>query len=208
MDATEETGGPPQRTEAALPAADLPARGPPRAEIPSGGTGQPENQRASTPAHRPLDMKASGSDEAPDAGQPGIGPGGPMPDAEHAAGLPPPTAHGARPAGRAGTAPSTAPAHGSNAGAPGNAASGEAPPRGQPGAHAKSNARVATPDMPKRAADRGTLPGGHNRDEDSFDAFMESCRSNPHTDPSPADPRDHPEPRDDHTGGASLPVSR
>ena len=62
--------------------------------------------------------------------------------------------------------------------------------------------------MPKRAADRGTLPGGDTRDEDCFDAFMESCRSAPHTDPTPAAPRGHPEPRDDHTGGTTLTVSR
>ena len=159
VDATEETGGPPQRTQAPLPAADLPARGPTRAEIPSRAASQQGNKRASAPANRPPNTVTSGSDEAPDAGQPGTGPGGPMPDAGHAAGHPPPTAHGAQPAGHAGAAPPTAPAHRSDGSAPKNAASREAPPRGLPGAHAKSEARATTPDMPKHAADKGTLPG-------------------------------------------------
>ena len=88
MHARKETWGPPRRTEAPLPAVDLPARGPPQAEIPNWGADQPENQRASPP-----DMAASESDEASDADQPGTGPGEPLPDAEHAAGLSPPTAH-------------------------------------------------------------------------------------------------------------------
>ena len=132
VDAKEERGGPPQRTEAPLQAADLPTRGPPRAEIPRGVAGQPGNQRASAPANRLPDMAASGSDEAPDAGQPGTGPGGPTPDDGHAAGLPTQTAHGAQRAGHAGAAPSKALAHRSDASAPGNAASGDSPPRGPP----------------------------------------------------------------------------
>ena len=206
--ATEETGRPPQRTAAPRRAADLPARGPPRAEIPKGGAGQPENQRTSAPANRLPDMAASGSDKALDAGHPGTGPGRPMLDDEHAAGLPAPTAHEAQSAGHAGAAPSTAPAHRSNAGELGNAASGEAPPQVLPGAHAKSEARATTPNMPKCAADRGTSPGGRNRDDDSFDAFMESCRSKPHTDPTSAAPPGLQEPRGDHTGGTPLTVSR
>ena len=62
--------------------------------------------------------------------------------------------------------------------------------------------------MPKRAADRETSPGGQNNDEDSFNAFVESCRSDPHTDPAPAAPRGHPEPRGNHIEGAPLTVSR
>ena len=207
MNATEETGGPTQRTEVPLPAADLPARGPPRAELPSGGAGQTGTQRASAPANHPPDMAACGSDEGPDAGQPGTEPRGPMPDAGHAAGLPPPTAHGARPAGHAGAIPSTAPAYFGDAGALGNAASGE-PPRGPPGTHAKSEAPATTPDMPKRAADKGTSPGGQNRDEDPIDAFMESRKSTLDTDPTRAAQRGHPEPGDNHTGGKPLTVSR
>ena len=61
--------------------------------------------------------------------------------------------------------------------------------------------------MPKRAAERGWLPGGHDSDEDSLDV-LESCRSTPHTDPTPDASRGHPEPRDDHTGGTPLTVSR
>ena len=62
--------------------------------------------------------------------------------------------------------------------------------------------------MAKRAADRWTSPGGHTRDEDSSDAFMESCKSAPHTDPTPAAPRGHLEPRDDHEGGTPPTMSR
>ena len=90
VDATEEAGGPPQREVAPLPAADLTARGPPIAETPSGVTGQPNKQHASTPANPPPDVTARESSEAPDAGQPGTGPGGPTPNAEHSA-PPPPT---------------------------------------------------------------------------------------------------------------------
>ena len=208
VDATEETGETPQRKKAPLPAADLPARGAPRAEIRSGVAGHPESQRASTPANRPPDMAAHGSGEAPGAGQRGTGPEGPTADAEHAAGLPPPTAHRAQTAGHAGAARCTAQADRSNAGAPGDAASGEAPPRGPSGSHAKSAARATIPDMPMHAADRGTSPGGHSGDEDSLDAFMESCSSAPNRDPTPAALRGHPEPRDHHTGGTPLTVSR
>ena len=52
------------------------------------------------------------------------------------------------------------------------------------------------------------MPGGYNRDEDSFDAFMDSCRSAPHTDPTLAAPRSLPEPRGNHTGDTPLTVSR
>ena len=91
MDTMEEAGGPPQRNEALLPAADLTARGPPRGEIPSATTGQPNKQHATTPANRPLDITARESSEAPDAGRPGPGPPGLTPNAEHAAPPPPPT---------------------------------------------------------------------------------------------------------------------
>ena len=138
----------------------------------------------------------------------GTVPDEPVPDAEHAAGLRPPTAHRARPAGRTDAAPFAAPAQHSDAGAPRNAASGKAPPQGPPGTRAKSEARETTPHTPQCAADRETSPGGHNCDEDSFDAFMESCRSDPHTDPAPAAPRGRPEPRGDHTEETPLIVSR
>ena len=48
MDATEEIGGPPQRTEAPAPAADLLARGPPHMEITS--RGGRTSQTATVPA--------------------------------------------------------------------------------------------------------------------------------------------------------------
>ena len=208
LDATEETEGPPQRKEAPLPAADLSSRGQPRAEIPSGVTDEPKNQHTNTPANRPPDMAARRSSESADAGQPGTGPGGRTPDAEHAAGLPPLTTHGPQTAGHAGAAPFTTPARRRDAGASGDAAPREVPTRGPPRAHAVSEARATTADMPRRAADRGTSPGGHTRDEDSFDAFMESCRGAPDQDPTLAAPQGHQEPRDDHTGGTPLTVSR
>ena len=168
--------------------------------------GQPNNQHGRTPANRPPDTAARESNGAPHARPPITGPGGPTPDAEHAAAPPPPMAHGAQTAGHASTAPSTAAAHQSDTGAPGDARSREATTRAPPQAHAESDARATTPDMPKRAADRGTLPGENTRDKDSFDAFMESSWSALHTDPTPAALRSQPEPRDDHTGGTPLTV--
>ena len=51
-------------------------------------------------------------------------------------------------------------------------------------------------------------PSGHNRDDDSFDAFMESCMGDPHTVPAPAAPRNHLEPRRDHAEDTALTISR
>ena len=177
--------GGPQRKEAPLPAADLTAQGPPRPEIPSGLMDLPNKQRTSTPANRPPDVTARESSEAPDASQPSTGGGRPTPNAKHAAGPTPPTAHGAETAGHADAAPSTAPARRSDARAPGDATSGEASTWDPPEAHEESEDRATTPDTPKR-------------DEDSLDAFMEYCRSAPNTDPAP---RNHLEPRGNHTGG-------
>ena len=126
-----------------------------------------------------------------------------MPDAEQDAAPPTPNAHGAQPAGRADAAPLATLAHHVDASAP-----GEVPPRGPPGARVNSEAQETTPDTPQRAADRDTSPGGHNRDEDSFHAFMESCMSDPHADPARAAPRVRPEPGRDHTEGTPLTVSR
>ena len=192
--ATEDAEGRPQRKETPMPTAVPSARGPTRAEIPSGVTGKPGDQHASTPANRPPDMAASETSEAPDTE-----PGAPTPGTGHAADPPPPPAHEAQTAGPAGTAPSTAPAHRSDTGAPGDATSGEARTQGLPQAHAELNARATTPGTPQRATDRGPFPGGHTRDEDSFDAFMESCRGTPQTDLAPTAPRSHPEPRGNHT---------
>ena len=171
MDATEEARGPRQRKEAPMPAAVLTAWGTPRADLPGGLTGWPNSQRANTPANRPPDIATSKSSEAPEADQPGTGPEGPTPDAEHASGPPPLTAREAQTAGHAGAAPSTARAHHSDTGAPGDATSREAPTRGPPHTHAESESRATTADTPKRAADRGTSPGRHTGDEHYFDAF-------------------------------------
>ena len=142
-----------------------------------------------------------------DTGQPVTGPGAPTPGARHAL-TPrhhPPTGLTLRVTG---TAPTTVLTHRCDAGTPGDAASREAPTQGPPQAHAESHARTTAPDTPKRATDRGPSPNGHTRDEESFDAFMESCRSGPQTDPAPTAPRSHPEPRGDHTGGTPLAMSR
>ena len=88
-----------------------------------------------------------------------------------------------------------------------DATSRDALTRCPPQAHAKSEARATTLNTPKRENDRGPSPNGHTLDEDSFDAFMESCRSAPHTDSTPIAPRSHTEPRGDHTGGRFLTVS-
>ena len=77
-----------------------------------------------------------------------------------------------------------APAHCSDMGTPGDATSAEAPTQGPPQAHAESGTQATTPDTPKRATDREPSPSGHGRDDDSFDAFMASCRSAPPNRPS------------------------
>ena len=135
--------------------------------------------------------------------QPRTQPEEPVLDTEHVASLPPPSAPGAQPAGRADAAPLASPAHHADASTP-----GEAPARGPLETHPYSEARETTPDTPQRAADRETSPSGHNRDEDSFDAFMESCMSDPHADPALAAPRVRPEPRRDYTEGKPITPSR
>ena len=104
-----------------------------------------------------------------------------MPDAECEDGLRPPSACEAQPAGRAGAARLGNPAHHAGASTP-----EEAPPQDPPEARAKSETRETTPDTPQRAAGRETSPSEHNRDDDSFDAFIESCMGDPHTVPTPA----------------------
>ena len=193
VSAREKMGGPPQRTEAPPPATDLP-----QTVKSSGEADQPENQRAGPPG-----MAANGSGESSTAGQPGTEPEDTVPDAEHDASLPPPSAHGAQPAGRADAGPLATAAHHADA-----SAQGEAPPRGPPETRAKSGARKTTPDTPQHAGDRETLPSGHNRDKDSFDAFMESCMSDPHADRSPAALRVRLEPRRDYSEGTPLTVWR
>ena len=186
MDA-EEMGGPPQRTATQPPAG-----------TPSGGVDQPAIQHAEPPS-----MAAHGSGEQSTAGQPGTEPGEPIPDTGHEAGLHTPSAQGAQPASRAEAAPLANPAHHADANAP-----GETLPRSPPANHTQSEARVTTPNVPERAARKKNLPSGHNRDEDSFDAFMKSCMSDSHTVPTPAASRVRPEPRRDHAEGTPLKMSR
>ena len=150
-------------------------------------------------------MAARGDSKAPDTGPPSTRPGGPSPGTGHAADPPPSPAHEAQTAGPADTAPSTARAHRSDTETPGDATSGEAQTQGPPQAQAEPDARATTPDTPQPATDRGLSPGGHTRNEDSFDAFMNSCRSASLTDPAATVPRSHQEPRGDHTEPARGP---
>ena len=185
---TEDMQRPPQRT----------ATSPPVGE-PSGGVDQPAIQHAD-----PLGMAAHGSGEASAAGQPGMEREEPMPDTGREAGLHQPSAHRAQPAGRAGAATLANPANRTDASAP-----GETPPRDPPGTRAKSETRETTPDTPRRAAGRETSPSEHNRDEDCFDAFMESCMGDPHTVPTQdTAPGVRPEQRRDHAEGTPLTTSR
>ena len=126
-----------------------------------------------------------------------------MPDTGREADLHPSSAHGAQTAGRAGATSLANPAHHTDANAP-----RETPPRDPSETRAKSETRETTPDTRQRTAGRETSPSEHNRDEDAFDAFMESCMGDPHTLPTPAEPRVRPEQRRDHAEGTPLTVSR
>ena len=178
----EEMRGPPQWTATPTPMGE-----------PGGGADRPAIQHADPP-----DIAAHGSGEASTAGQPDTEPEGPMPDTECEDGLHQPSA-----TGHAGAAPLVNLAHHADASAP-----GEAPPRDPPETRATSETREATPDTPQRAAGRETSPSGHNRDDDSFDAFMDSCMGDPHAVPTPAAPRVHPEPRCDHAEDTPLTIPR
>ena len=182
-----EMWGPPQRTATPTPVGE-----------PSEGADQQAIQHADPP-----NMAAHGSGEASTAGQPDTEPEGPMPDTECEDGLRQPSAHRAQPAGPAGAAPLANPAHHAHASAPGGA-----PPRNPPETRAKSETRETTHDTPQRAAGRETSPSGHNRDKDSFDAFMESRMGDPHTVPTPAAPRIRAEQRRDHAEDTPLRISR
>ena len=61
--------------------------------------------------------------------------------------------------------------------------------------------------MPQRAAEGGTSPNGHNCDDDSFDAFMESCRGDPDTVRAPAAPHVQLEPRSNQAEDTPLTAS-
>ena len=178
----EEMRGPPQRTATPTPMAE-----------PGGGADRPAIQHPDPP-----DIAAHGSGEALTAGRPDTEPEGPMPDTECEDSLHPPSA-----TGRAGAAPLANLARHADANT-----LGEAPPRDPSETRATSENREATPDTPQRAAGRETSPSGHNRDDDSFDAFMEFCMGDPHTLPTSAAPRVHPEPRRDHAEDTPLTIPR
>ena len=194
VDATEEAWGLLQRKEASLPTADLNARGPASAEIPSGVTGQLSNEHASTPANRLPDMAAHESGVTLDTGPPGTGTEGLTPGAGHAARRPPPPAHGTQTTGHAVTAPSTAQAQRSEAGTLGDATS-----RAD-----RKPTRSPTPRQPRPTQSSAQLTGSR-RPADT--PATKSCRSAPQKDPGPTAPRSHPEPRGDHTGGTPLALS-
>ena len=178
----EEMRGPPQWTPTPKPMGE-----------PGGGADRPSMQTADPP-----DIAAHGGGEALAADQPDREPEGPTLDTECEDGLHRPSATDCT-----GAAPLANLALRADASTPGGV-----PQRDPPETRAESETREATPNTPQRAADRGTSPSGHNRDDDSFDAFMESCRGDPHTVPAPAAPRVHPEPRRDQAENTPLTASR
>ena len=178
----EEMQGPPQRTPT-----------PTQMGEPGGGADRPSMQSADPP-----NEAAHGGDEALAAGPPDAEPEGPTQDTECEDGLHQPSA-----TDRAGAAPLATLALRADASTPEGA-----PQRDPPETRAGSETREATPDTLQRAAEGGTSPNGHNRDDDSFDAFPESCRGDPHTVPAPAAPRVHPEPRRDQAEDTPLTASR
>ena len=79
--------------------------------------------------------------------------------------------------------------------------------RDPPETSAGSEAPETTPDTPQRADEGGTPPSGHNRDNDCFDAFMESCRDDPQAVPAALEtPRVHLEPQRDQADDTPLTV--
>ena len=104
---------------------------------------------------------------------------------------------------RAGAAPLASLALRADASTPGGA-----PQRDPPEPRAGSEARETTPDIPWRAAEGGTSPSRHNREDDSFDALGESCRGDPQAIPAPETPRVHAEPRRDQAGNTPLTAPR
>ena len=85
---------------------------------------------------------------------------------------------------------------------------GGAPQRDPPETRAGSETWEATRDTHQRATEGETSTDGHNRDDDSFDAFMDSCRHDPHAVPAPAVPSAHPEPQRDQAEDTPLTASR
>ena len=117
-----------------------------------------------------LDIAAHGGGEALTADQPDTESEGPTPDTECEKGLHRPSA-----TDRAGATPLANLALRADASMPGGA-----PPRDPPETRARSETQEATPDTPQRAADREPSPSRKNCDDDSFDAFMKSCKGDPH----------------------------
>ena len=173
---------PPQRTPTPAPMGE-----------PGGGTDQTSVRSADL-----TNDTAHGGDEALADGQPDAEPEGPTPDTGCADGP-----HRPSTADHAGAAPRAHLAAHADTSTP-----GEALPRDPPETSAGSEARETTPDTPQCADEGGTSPSGHNRDDDSFDAFMDSCRDDPRAVPAPEMPRVHPEPQRDQTDDTPLTVPR
>ena len=142
--------------------------------------------------------KAHGGDAALADGQPDAEPEGPAQDTGCADGPHRPSA-----ADHAGAAPRAHLAACADTSTP-----GEALPRDPPETSAGSEARETTPDTPQRADEGGTSPSGHNRDDNSFDAFMDSCKDDPKAVPATEMPRVHPEPQRDQADDTPLTVPR
>ena len=158
---------------------------------PGGGTDQPSVRSAdltNETAHR--------GNKALADGQPDVEPEGPAPDTGCADGPHRPSA-----ADHAGAAPRTNLATRAGVSTP-----GEALQRDPPETSAGSEARETMPDTSQRADEGGTSPSGHNRDDDSFDAFMDSCRDDPGAVQAPETPHVHPEPQCDQADDTPLTV--
>ena len=141
---------------------------------------------------------AHGGDEALADGQPDAEPEGPAPDTGCADGPHRPSA-----ADHTGTAPRANLATRAGASTP-----GEALQRDPPETSGGSEARETTPHTAQRADEGGTSPSGHNRDDDSFDAFMDSCRDAPRRSQHQRRHASGPEPLRDQADDTPLTVPR
>ena len=185
----------PQRNTPAVGAEGL-QRPPQRTPTPApmGGPGGGTDQTSVLSANLTNDT-AHGGDETLADGQPDAEPEGPAPDTGCADGP-----HRPSTADHAGAAPRAHLAARADTSTP-----GEALPRDPPETSGESEARETTP----RRADEGkTSPSGHNRDDDSFDAFMYSCSDDPRAGPAPETPRVHREPQRDQADDTFLTVPR
>ena len=173
---------PPQRTPTPVPMGE-----------PGGGTDQPLVRSADL-----TNETAHGGDEALADRQPDAEPEEPAPDTGCADSPNPPSA-----ADHAGAAPRANLATRAGASTPGEALQPD-PPETSAG----SEARETTPDRPQRADEGVTSPSGHNHGDDSFDAFMDSCRDDPQAVPAPKTPRVHPVPQRHQADDTPLTVPR